>query len=470
MHQSPKHPRARALRMISYVFIVGFVVTGTYILTRYTQGFEIDPETRSLVQNGLVLVESEPVESAVFIDNKDSGEVTPSRVTLPVGQHTVRLQADGYRTWSKSFQIVGSDLVWMNYPMLIPENITTESRAVFEKAPITALSRNRRTLASGQPNSKVISIFNINGDQTSESEITLPKPVLETLEKTALTKLTFAADDQFLLAEFSSGTEKSFVLINRDNVTTAIIMDDTYNIDFDEMQFDSGDADQLYALSNNTLYQIQRTDIERSRKIAENVISFRSDADQLSIIKVDASNPKTPQRFGIIRDDKVTLLGGELAKGPYRIAHGDYEGNETFAISDAKKVVVFSRDDTAQALAKKTIAVSDATLNFSGDGRFLLLRSGSTSVVLDFEFNKRYSFELSGKVTSDVRWIDDAHISMVIDGTATIVEFDGENSQPIVDADPVMAPLTNNNSESYFSFSKSKNRYILEQSSLLYEK
>ena len=471
MHLSPKHPRARAQRILSYVLIVIFVSIGTFILTRYTQGFELDPGTGSLVQNGLVLVESEPVESAVIVDDQDIGERTSSRLTLPIGNHTIKLQADGYREWSKTFQIIGSDLVWMNYPLLIPEKIATNSVAVFGTQPVTAFSRNRKILATGQPSSKIISIFNVNGSTVSESELNLPEAITNELGAATLTELTFAADDQFLLAQFSQDSANTYVFINREDIGSSFIMDKSYGLDFNKVQFDSGDADQMYALANNSLYRLKRTNPLSSNLVAENIIAFRSDAKFLSVVQKTTQNGREVNKFGLIDDrDSLTFLSSELSAGDYTIVHGSYDGDESVAISTSDGAIVFSNIGKTQNIKTKRVKILNSKLSFSGNGRFLLIREGENCVVLDFEFNKRYSFKLSGTVQSETRWVDDSHISVVVDGMAKIIEFDGANSQNIIAADKAMAPFSNAKTDAFFTIGLAKERYTLQQSSLVNEK
>ena len=89
---------------------------------------------------------------------------------------------------------------------------------------------------------------------------------------------------------------------------------------------------------------------------------------------------------------------------------------------------------------------------------------------MDFEFNKRYSFKLSGTVQSETRWVDDSHISVVVDGMAKIIEFDGANSQNIIVADKAMAPFSNAKTDAFFTIGLAKERYTLQQSSLVNDK
>ena len=49
-------------------------------------------------------VDSTPKGAEIFVDGSDTGEVTPARVQVPAGIHTVMVRLEGYQQMRRTFQ------------------------------------------------------------------------------------------------------------------------------------------------------------------------------------------------------------------------------------------------------------------------------------------------------------------------------------------------------------------------------
>jgi hypothetical protein len=49
------------------------------------------------VAQGFLVLNSDPAGAEIYIDGRDSGQVTPARITVNAGQHRVALRKDGFR-------------------------------------------------------------------------------------------------------------------------------------------------------------------------------------------------------------------------------------------------------------------------------------------------------------------------------------------------------------------------------------
>ena len=284
MHLSAKHPRARAQRIISYVLTAVFVAIGTVILTRYTQGFQIDPETRSLVQNGLVLIQTEPVDASITIDGQSSGKQTPNRVTLPVGEHSVELNAEGYRTWSKNFTVLGSDLIWLNYPLLVPTEVVTTNDSVLGVAPLIGASPDKRTLLSQTATAGNFLLFDIDEETTSEVVLAAPANVATALTDKTVQSISFGNNNRYALITAANDTATSFVYVDTERPEQSVVANELFEGEYTAMQLDSEDERNVYGLQNGILYRLNLDNQERSEALAENVLQFNSQAGFVSII------------------------------------------------------------------------------------------------------------------------------------------------------------------------------------------
>jgi hypothetical protein len=57
---------------------------------------------------GVLVVDSRPAGAKVFLDGKLIGTTPMSMSTVAAGEHTIRLERDGYRRWSSSVRVAGS--------------------------------------------------------------------------------------------------------------------------------------------------------------------------------------------------------------------------------------------------------------------------------------------------------------------------------------------------------------------------
>lgn len=97
------HSDRRSLLMIFSVLI--FVVAGTYILSLFARGYQIDLKNGpSLNVTGILSVVSRPKGASVYLDDKLI-TATDSTINLVPGQYALKIVKDGYLPWQKNIQI-----------------------------------------------------------------------------------------------------------------------------------------------------------------------------------------------------------------------------------------------------------------------------------------------------------------------------------------------------------------------------
>jgi hypothetical protein len=106
----PKKRLAHRRRLIiGYVLMGIAILTVTYILVLITGGYGYNRKTGAIVQNGLVFVDSHPIGSKIYINGQDRGDA-PGRFVLEEGKYKVEMKREGYRTWSRDFNLDGSSI------------------------------------------------------------------------------------------------------------------------------------------------------------------------------------------------------------------------------------------------------------------------------------------------------------------------------------------------------------------------
>src|SRR6476619_6690047 len=112
----PKKKRANRIRLyIGYALMAIALGIGTLILVFEANGYDLDPKTGSVIQNGLVFVDAHPIAATVNVDGQEKGQ-TDARLILTAGDHNIELKRDGYRTWQKQIDLEGSVIRRFAYP------------------------------------------------------------------------------------------------------------------------------------------------------------------------------------------------------------------------------------------------------------------------------------------------------------------------------------------------------------------
>jgi hypothetical protein len=94
--------------------IVVFVVL-TPILVLFTRGYQIDWANRKFVKTGAFVIKTLPTKAQVYLNNKTIKGTTPEtvRFLLP-GDYVLRIEKDGYQSWTKRLHIQAQIATWAN--------------------------------------------------------------------------------------------------------------------------------------------------------------------------------------------------------------------------------------------------------------------------------------------------------------------------------------------------------------------
>jgi hypothetical protein len=111
-------------RVAVYALFVILTIALTVLVFYRAKGYTFT-KNGQVERRGIVLVDSAPVSAKIFLDNKEVDK-TDSKLEVPEGQHTIRLEADGYRTWQRNFNMQREKVVWFYYPYLIPKTLSSK--------------------------------------------------------------------------------------------------------------------------------------------------------------------------------------------------------------------------------------------------------------------------------------------------------------------------------------------------------
>ena len=110
MIEKPETRSRQIFKILWSIALFVFIIAGTFVIVSIGQGYRYDPTTGSVVQNGLLILDSKPNAANVIINDVPLNIQTSDSVSLPPGVHSVRLQKEGFREWAKSIKLASSEV------------------------------------------------------------------------------------------------------------------------------------------------------------------------------------------------------------------------------------------------------------------------------------------------------------------------------------------------------------------------
>ncbi|KKT41277.1 MAG: Serine/threonine protein kinase [Candidatus Collierbacteria bacterium GW2011_GWD2_45_10] len=184
------------------LFIILFLIVGTFVAIQFAKGYRPNLENRSLSGTGLLSVSSYPKSARVIINDKLT-TVTDDKLYLLPGTYTVKIEKDGFHPWVKTLPIK-NELVTASDARLFPI-ITATSPLTFYQVKNSALNTDGTKIAyvlkdSPQEITNGLYIHSLSGNLLGSSNVQIaentPKDYSQAL-------LIWSPDSSQILAVFT---------------------------------------------------------------------------------------------------------------------------------------------------------------------------------------------------------------------------------------------------------------------------
>lgn len=452
---------------IGYALMAVLIGLATTLFVLFTLGFAFDRSTGTIIQNGLVFVDSNPIDGNVYINGELSGR-GDQRLVVPAGGYEVSIEEEGYRTWGIEFGLAGGMVKRLTYPFLIAEKLVQSTYRRFpEKPSFISTSPDREWLLL-QESSRVDAfvLYDLSQAVNLPSFFSLPVGIMSTQENGSwLEVVEWSNDNQHVLVKHSFEGGFEYVLVNREqpelsqNITTRFADISFTRISLIDKEFDKY---HLFDDSTGALYEaeLQQDGVEL---LEEGIITYRSHGSDTILFVKPVANEATSQDQGN-PDARVFLtMDGET----YDITNIDLDSGSSgymldVAMFDGDWYVVVGSTSAGQAriyknpveqLSSSTSSVvlplnvlsterEPRGVSFSANARNIMLQSDSDVAVFDLEEEESYRFPLGDESTNRQSfWMDGHRIISSEQGVAQMVDFTGGNKQELVACNPRYRPI-----------------------------
>ena len=467
---------------VGYALIGLALVLLTTILLYQAYGYGVDRKGR-VIQNGLVFLSSKPEGGDVYIDGELYKSQTNTRIGLPAGPHTVRIQREGYSTWHRAITVEGGSLERFDYPLLVPTKLVTSVTKQYAEAPsIVTQSADRRWLLVGLANSNSFEVYDLKSAKPVPKIVAVPDDILAAGNTTGWQEVRWADDNRHVVLRRSyqkdanSGNE--YVLFDRDNPTQTKNLSQILGFTPTTLELRKGDYDQYFAFdqANGTVFTASLKK-PTPQLYLEHVLGFAADEDTaLYATTQDAPDGKAQIRLRQ-GDDPAYTVRTVPTGTPYLLDLAVYEDALYIAAGAQNEGKVYVYQDPLADLKRSPPAApapvqilkvpSPNHVAFSDNARFVMAENNDRFAVYDAETDRGYSYQVKTPLDmpdGHALWADSYHLNIVSGGKVRIFDFDGANAQTLMAAAPAYRRAYSPNSKAVYALT---DQHTLSSTALL---
>lgn len=453
----PKKKRAHKRRLyIGYALMVVVILVSTLVIGFISFGFNVDPKTGDVVQNGLLFIDAHPESARVIVNGKDRGQ-TDMRLVIPAGKYDLELQRLGYRTWKQGFELEGGSIERFVYPFLFPEVLQPDDVQLFATVP---------TFASQSPDRKwlvlqhttdfnTFEVTDLSSETLEAKSLTLPATVFtQSGVKHSVEAIEWSNDNKHILLKHTFDTDVEFVVFDREDVKNSVNLNVLYARPISAVRLRDKKADQFYLYNMSTTNLTSATlSSKEVTQIASNILSFQPHGSDMVLYTSNDGTDPSKVRVSLRDKDKTYFLREISKDSKYLLDMARFDGKWYVAVGAPvdQRVFVYTNplDELKQNSQRQPVPSVLLRLNtpieylsFSANTRFISAQSGSSFVVYDAETGRqhRYDTKLALHTSYEAKWMDGHRFSVVSDGKVVVFDYNGTNIQTLVAANPLFKP------------------------------
>lgn len=432
----------------------------TLILVFQAYGFDVNRKTGEVIQNGLIYIDSAPDNAVVSFNGQEQKSKTNSRYSLPSGDYQLKITKNGYRDWSRSFTLGGSNVERFYYPMLIPKDIKTTVLQTNESTPsLFTESPDRKWLLSARAGSFVDfteydlgSVTNSKRTPTSR-QFSIPSGILTQGVSQSYELVEWSTDNKHVLLKHLYDGKAEFVVLSRDQPETSFNINALLGFNPDKIVLRDKKFDQWYVY-NQQGGILQSADNKKTvKQLLANVTAFKSH-DSDTILYSQTVDGSATQRVSLSQGKDSYLIRDNVAPGSIALDIAQFDSKWFLQVgvdADQKTYIyrnpqdVLNKKDGTKLTPFTVLRThgSMTAVTFSQNTRFLATQSGQHFEVYDAEKDDIYRFDVTQQFTpgTKVTWMDGSRLVGYSASTVIIFDFDGSNLQKLVDVQTTQGTL-----------------------------
>ncbi len=480
-----RKPSKRQL-IIRRAIVVAIMAVSVLIILAGTvlsiMGYRLDGENGRLEQGALVQFNSTPNAAAVTINGVSTGSQTSTKRTVMAGEQRIEMSKAGYHTWNRTISVQPGTLTWLDYTRLVPTTLTKQTVRSYDAVAGTSASPTQQTIVV-QPSADqaVFDVIDIRSQDVKSRQVTIANDLISEQTNEGVTHrfvmVRWDEGGRYLLVRHDYRDTSEWIVFDTENAAESVNVNKSLNIALSDLQFASTNGNVLYGLTDGSIRRLDLSGGTISRGLVNNVTSFEMATTSLFTYVGRESASSQQLVAGLYRDGdrEPHILRTFGSETKVMVATHRYANNDYIAIAEGQKVAVFkgrypgsgdSLEKTMTTVESFSLPSSIDQLSFSPDGDYVTARSGATFKTYEVEYDNIHESKTSGS-DQPLAWLDDAHLSVVYDGSMTMRDFDGSNSHAIMPSVAGFDTTLSQNGKYMYGVNNTDGRFRLERVTMI---
>ncbi len=467
----PKKQKAHLIRLfIGYVLVAIALILTTLILLYQAYGFGI--KNGEVIQSGLVFISTRPGPADIYMNDTKRSETTNTRLLIPSGHYTFKLERAGYRTWQRAINVEGGSVLHFDYPMLFPAKLTTTSVSAYNAAPglITQSPDRRWVLVQSPAAYNVFDLYDLDNPTKVAVPLTLPPTAFIHAEGAHSWEfVAWGNDDRHVLLKHvtdNNGAQTSeYVLIDRQDAQATVNLTSKLGVNPTKLELRGDKYDKYYVYDAETATLKTATlDAPAPQPFLDHVLAFKSHGDSVVLYATDQDAP-AGKSLVKLRDSNQTYTIRQVSSGSnYLLDLAQYSGAWYIVAGASADSRTYVYEDPAKALRSKpdspVVPVqvlkvqSPDYISFSDNARFIMVENGPQFGLYDAETDKGYAYTQPKALDAPqlhATWMDGHRMMYVSGGKVFVFEYDNANREVLNAALPGYVPFFDANYKALYS-------------------
>lgn len=472
-----------ALRFFTYGVMTISTVVITTVMIFFALGYRLDKDL-NFTQGGLVQFKTFPENADVYVDDQKQSSRTPSKANLFAGQHTVKMTLQGYRDWTKTFDLAGGELMWLNYARLIPQDVkTTDIRDLSDVAYNLASPDKHWIILQPDAKKPNLVLADISDEkQPKFTDIQIPDSAITKKDDSygTFTIVEWDLKSQYILLKHQNADVTEFISMDRSKPSEATSLTKVFGLNISDAHYSGSSSNIVFANTSGVLRRLDLGSKSASGVLVNNLGSFVVYGDEkiaYTATSESTAGAESEQVLGVWMKNKATTVRTYDLSDKIVFNYSEYDDHDYLAVGvQNSNDIDIIRDPADNATADSAVfarfdlGTSPKWINFSNNGRMLVAQNNNTFATYDLEDSKAYNktLETSAEVTTPLKWLDDFYLLTTVNGTLRVFEFDGTNENEVVQVTPGQNVTLSSNGKSLFSINTATSGgYQLQRSEML---
>ena len=387
------------------------------VIIMYSQGYRFDVKKMKFLETGGIYVKTIPGDTTITIDDKLPSKTSSFTRDILIQNllpenHTIKIEKDGYHSWTKTLEVDEKKVTEAKYVILFPNDI-----------PFTSVDNDIKNFYPYPDNNRILLLTISNELLSYDSE---KKETTKILSKTQtpynISNITFSGTGKRALIKTSTGLH---YLLNLESSTISLIKSMSSNTQ--KVIFDSGSEGSFFYQVNGLIYRVN-DDKQTSPRL------FRK--EKVDAFALNGTSVYYLEKGLLSRDNLILNTNEVLSNKAIETDNNKYElliiENEIFLIENKRTVYLFNKG--AKEFDKKIEAKEEIKYTpfyerilFAADNELwlLLLKDAETPF-----FVKAYSTIFISRFSQnigDIKWLNGDYFVYTLGTKVNISEIDNRD-------------------------------------------